>query len=220
MILLTLVLASCSVGLRPRSGPQTHIGKVAVLANAEIAFSQSPSAENHIALGQALASFGRHETAIERYEQALAISQGGNAAYSHLCLENNILRRWDEAIRNCEKTLSLQPNHAVARNGLRYALRAKAVEAEISKNGSNQINVGMQHYSKNDWKTAIEAWSEITDSSPYFAMARSNIASAYIMLKDFPKARDAIQQALKLEPNNELFRNNAQWLERASAEAH
>lgn len=212
---------ACSVGLRPRSGPQTHIGKVAMLANAEIAFAQSPTAENHILLGQALASFGRHDTAIERYEQAVAINKGGSAAYSHLCIENNILRKWDEAIRNCETALSIEPKHdALARNGLRYAQRAKAVEEELTKDSSGQINLGMQHYSKNDWKTAIEIWGQVSENSPYFATARSNMASAYIMLKDFPNARAAINQAIQLEPGNPLFQNNVTWLERASAERH
>jgi len=210
-----LFLASCSLGLRPRSGPQTHIAKVALLANAEIAFTKNPSAENHLALGQALATFGRHESAIERYEEAVAINQGGTAAYSHLCVENNILKKWDEAIANCEKVLSIQPNHAMARNGLRYAQRAKAVE--VLADSPSQINLGMQHYANSDWKMAISTWSQVPETSTYYATAQSNMSSAHIMLKDFAKARKAINEALRLEPNNELFRNNLHWLERESA---
>lgn len=186
-----------------------------MLANAEIAFTQSPTAENHIALGQALATFGRHETAIERYEEAVAINQGGTAAYSHLCIENNILKKWDDAIQNCEKVLSIQPNHAMARNGLRYAQRAKAVEVLVDS--PSQINLGMQYYSKSDWKMAIETWNQISEKSSHYATAQSNIASAYILLKDFKNARKAISEALRLEPNNELFRNNLRWLEQESS---
>lgn len=211
--LAAIVLSSCSIGVRPRSG---KIEKTVILAHAEIAFRLSPTVENHIALGMALANFDRHEAAVEQYELAAAMKEGGAIAHSHLCVENNTLKRWDDAIRSCEKALAFRPGHAVARSGLEYARKAKAIEAALLKDSAPQMNLGMQHYSKGAWAMAAEIWSVVPTKSPHFPMARNNMASAHIMMKDFQSARAEIDEALRLDPNNELFRNNAQWLENES----
>lgn len=214
--LAAVALSSCSVGVRPRSG---RITKTVILAQAEIAFKLSPTVENHIALGMALANYDRHEAAVERYELAAAMKEGGAVAHAHLCVENNILKRWDEAIRNCEKALIFHPDQAVARNGLQFAQKAKALEVELLKDSAPHMNLGMEQYAKGAWAVAAQVWSEVPEKSPHFAMARNNLASAYIMLKDFESARTALNEALRLEPNNNLFLNNVQWLERESKKA-
>lgn len=196
------------------AGSETRGEKVAELARAEIEFARSPSWENHIALGLALANLGRREGAIEHYERAVELSPLATEAFGYLCMEHNLLRDWDKAIQNCEKALSSAPPFTLASNALQYAKRAKAVEAVVAKEGSAQINLGLLYYSKGAWQSALEVWSQVSASSPYFAMARSNMASAYIMLKDFRSARTVIDEALLLEPENTLFRNNAEWLER------
>lgn len=214
-----LILQQREAWDRSGAGSETRVAKIAELLRAESDFGSSASAENHISLGLALASMGRHAEAIEHYERAEAMSSVVTVATGHLCMENAILRKWDEAIRNCARALSSVPPYPLAKNTLQYAKRAKEVEGSVVGNSSRQINLGLEYYASGDWVRAIETWRQISNSSPYFATSRSNMGSVYIMMKDFRSARTVIDEALRLEPDNELFRNNSQWLEKELAGA-
>ncbi len=201
-----LMLTGCanSVRLLP-----TLAEKLKFWTFAEKKVEETPTAENHVLLGIAEEALGHHEAAIKHFEAASALNPSAAVADLHLCMENNVLGRWAEAIRRCERVLASEPDHALAKNGLRFAQRGVSSSMD---DGLGQINLGMESYSKNDWPRAISVWEKISKKSPFYAMSRSNIASAYILQKKFGPARKAIDESLKIEPNNELFKNNLNWL--------
>lgn len=186
-------------------------------ARAESALAQNPSLENYLALGLAQAALGQHEPAIQNFSRAVAVDPKSFVARSQLCLENNILKRWADAVVHCGAVIALQPNNRVGQNAFRFA------EYSLSEIGVHQgpelITRGLEFYSKGEYDEAIKIWVQISARSPQYAAARNNLASAYILKKDFVRARLMIDEALKREPKNELFQNNLGWLERESAQA-
>lgn len=53
-----------------------------------------------------------------------------------------------------------------------------------------------------DWKNAIWVWESVSESRPYVGALLTNIARAYIQEKDYVKARDYLDRALKLQPDS------------------
>jgi tetratricopeptide (TPR) repeat protein len=206
LVLFGAILSACSVGLRPRD---RWVERTVRLAQAELAFSANPSTENLRAVGDALSEYSRHESVIDRFERDRTVEKGGIPAFRYLCLENSSARKWDEAISTCEKAaVGEPPSESLAKYTLQYAQTAK---------GADLIDLGMKYYSEKNWAKSIEVWNSITPSNPYYATSRSNVASAYIMTKEFKKADALLREALKIDPKNERVLNNIQWLKRESA---
>jgi Flp pilus assembly protein TadD len=83
---------------------------------------------------------------------------------------------------------------------------------------SEIIDLGLDFYNINEFTTAADLWRKIKKNDPtdagnnLFAKAQNNLATVYIILKDFTAAEKHIERALEVQPKNQLFLNNKKWL--------
>lgn len=218
LTLFIALVSSCSSKTPPAGGEP--IGPISAALNN---VQNAPSFENYTALGLAYSQAGRHQEAVQAFERSLAINPSAPLAYNNVCAERNALKEWDAAIQGCKKAIELQPGFDLAKNNLAAAERGKSADdgaiVEIKRNiasgkdvEKNQVNLGYEYYRRNSYDHAVAAWSQIPESSPLYATAQNDIASAFILQRNFSKAKAALDKALRLEPKNSLFQNNQRWL--------
>ncbi|MEQ1665794.1 MAG: hypothetical protein ABL927_10500 [Bdellovibrionales bacterium] len=190
----------------------------------------SPSYENYITLGMEFSALNNNLAAINAYEAARDINPKAPLAWNNLCAEYNKQNKFANAVTNCKKAVELEPQFQLAKSNLKYATESLEAtkknlaqkKSSLTKNKivipSETIDLGMGFYNINDFETAIELWSKIkkgntTESSNnFFAIAQNNLATVYIILKDFTKAEKHLENALEVQPKNQLFLNNKKWL--------
>ena len=71
-----------------------------------------------------------------------------------------------------------------------------------------QVAFGIQVAQRGLWKEAIYRWERAAQLDPTYAAAFNNLAVAYEHEGQLSKARAAYDEALALEPNNALVRQN------------
>lgn len=190
----------------------------------------SPSYENYISLGLEYTANNDTTAAISAYEKARDINPLAPLAWNNLCAEYNKQNKFATAITFCKKAIELEPLFQLAKNNLNHAtislaktkklLLQKKSELAHKKNltSSEIVDLGLAFFNINEYNYAVDLWSKIkkgdsTDlGSKLFALAQNNLATVYIILKDFAKAEKYIEQALEVQPQNPLFLNNKKWL--------
>ncbi|MEQ1665032.1 MAG: tetratricopeptide repeat protein [Bdellovibrionales bacterium] len=190
----------------------------------------APSYENFISLGIEYSAINNNLAAISSYETARNINPKAPLAWNNLCAEYNKQNKFAIAQKNCKKAIELEPQFQLAKNNLKFAtdslektkkfLAQKKSEITSKKNMAlaELVDLGLGFYNIDEFKTAADLWLKIKKNEPndvgnnFFAMAQNNLATVYILLKDFSKAEKHLEQALEIQPKNQLFLNNKKWL--------
>ena len=71
-----------------------------------------------------------------------------------------------------------------------------------------QVSFGIDVAQKGLWKEATLRWRMAVQIDPSYAAAWNNLGIGYEQLGQFADAREAYEEAIKLEPNNSFIRNN------------
>lgn len=194
------------------------------IAKLEADIKATPSFENHIALGLEYANNGMRQQALDMYVKARDINPNSPLAWNNMCAELNTQKRHIEALEACEKAVALDGNFQLAKNNLMYtrdlakASKESAYEKKKVALAKGQIlspeamQLGFDFYNIQDFSSAIEIWKLIQPNDAEYAKAQNNIATSYILTREFSKADASIAAALKLEPTNQLYLNNQRWL--------
>lgn len=82
------------------------------------------------------------------------------------------------------------------------------VLADARGDARKQVEFGIAVAQKGLWREAIYRWVRATELDPTYAQAFNNLAVAYEQEGESPKAREAYERALALEPNNLLIQQN------------
>jgi tetratricopeptide (TPR) repeat protein len=87
---------------------------------------------------------------------------------------------------------------------------SKGPEGPIAKSAAGYINLSVQYYREGEWEKSIEAGIGALNLNPgpAAAAAYNNICAAYIRLEDFDRAILACNEALALESDFAMARNN------------
>lgn len=117
--------------------------------------------ETLAAIGSAYGKLGRHDTAVEYFEKAIAVNPKYAAAYLGMAASYGFLGRVDDKIAACRKAIALEPSNAEAYGNLGSAL---------GKSGR--------------YKESAEALKEAVRLKPTFADAHFALGLAYISLGD------------------------------------
>jgi len=230
LILVSFILIFLTLGCTRRtkeySPPQTP---AEVIATAEAMAAAVPSYDTWIALGLAYSNARMHQKALDEYKRAAVANPKSTIAHNNACSEYIAVGQLDLAIASCKEALALDPTYQLAKNNLERATSGKTGEAdkiaalEQAVNSADEsissearINLGLYYYGLGDDERAVRAWEGVGEKNAHYAVAQSNLASAYIRLKRFDKAKKSLKRALKLDPTNALFLNNLKWLESAS----
>lgn len=87
-------------------------------------------------------------------------------------------------------------------------LTASPAFADARDDAKKQVDFGIMVAQKGLWDEAIYRWERAAKIDPTYAAAHNNLAIGYEQLGDLTKARQAYETALKLEPNNQLIKQN------------
>lgn len=115
-------------------------------------------------------------------------------------------RKWDVATASYENLYKLNPENKSYKQHLQIAkdvvAREKYVKAkELFAKATIELS------KKND-KNALEILLEANEYFPQDAIIINNIATLYIMIKDFQKAYKFAMQAVALKPKDPRYQNN------------
>lgn len=134
-------LRDINASLRLRSGfPKTHFNRGLALyrtgkySQALQAFEQASVTENvppqsqtdpfllHYHRAMALVELDRDEEALDQYSAAIALRPEDTAALFNRGVTNCDLSHFEDAVNDFQSVISIEPNHADAASGLKYAL--------------------------------------------------------------------------------------------------
>jgi Tfp pilus assembly protein PilF len=80
--------------------------------------------------------------------------------------------------------------------------------ADARSDAKEQVEFGIAVAQRGLWKEAIYRWDRASQIDPTYAAAFNNLAVAYEHEGMLDKAAEAYERALKLEPSNQLVRQN------------
>ena len=126
--------------------------------------------------------------------------------------------KWEDAIANYEKALSIYENDDISLNGLGIVLMAKGKTDEAIKKylKAIQINPRLQYYdnigdayrSKGNFAEAVEFYEEILKMNKDDDLAHNGIGICFLSLKKLDDAIFHFSQAVKLVPQNFTYQAN------------
>jgi len=135
--------------------------------------------------------------------------------------------KYAEAVKFYEEKVKAKPDNSVLRNqlGFSYAKLGKYMEArreydkaiELNKNYAEAYyNLGTLLMSRpflllND---AVKQFDKAIELNPNYAKAYNNRGMTYTYLGDFEKAKKDLETALKLSPDNKVFKDNLEYCSR------
>lgn len=87
-------------------------------------------------------------------------------------------------------------------------LAGAVVSADARRDAKTQVEFGIAVAQRGLWKEATYRWERAIQIDPGYAAAHNNLAVAYEHEGQLDKARKAYENAIELEPNNLLIRQN------------
>lgn len=88
------------------------------------------------------------------------------------------------------------------------ALLAAPAYADKRDDARQQVEFGIAVAQRGLWREAIYRWQRAAEIDPSYAQAFNNLAIGYEHEGELPKAREAYEKAMRLEPNNPLIKQN------------
>lgn len=176
-------------------------------------------------LGVLKGATNHNEEAEECFKKAIALDSITPEFYLHyykLLIKQNRVVEAKEMIR---KGLKLSPEH---RELLQYKKELDVIQTnnedfasyeirkalELTKsNPTNEtyLNLSLLYHNNKQYNECIAACQKALQLKPDYALAYNNICSAYIQLQDWPKAIDAGEKGLKLDPKNQMVIGNLNY---------
>ena len=80
--------------------------------------------------------------------------------------------------------------------------------ADKRSDAKEHVEFGIELAKKNLWSSAIQQWEKAKSIDPDYLAAWNNLAIGYEQMGKFHEAREAYDQALRLDPNNAFLRTN------------
>jgi tetratricopeptide (TPR) repeat protein len=160
-----------------------------------------------------------HPESIIASQNALKLNPASAKAYNNICASYNQLSQWQNAIPACEQAIALDSTFTLAHNNLKVALNQSELQKNLGTNKTSTqmatepelITVSLALYSQKDFKGAIAISQKVLKMNPRSATAYNNICVSHNQLKQWQLGVQACQQALNIDPNFSLARNNLNW---------
>jgi tetratricopeptide (TPR) repeat protein len=220
-----VILSACSQEQAGKSTAQQQQPQAALEIARQNA-TKYPTFENQINYGLALHNAGRENDAVSAFESAILADPKNPVGHNNVCSTRNNMQQWALAIPECEAALKLQPDWDLAKNNL-AASRAALTEDDKRlaplfehlhgpDGEKTRFELGFRLYQRGSYEQALEVWKATSKSSPFYADTMNDIATIYILTKNYAGAKTALEAAIHANPGNQLYRNNASWLASAS----
>jgi len=206
--------ASCSLLRHLRSLPCPHLRQVHV--DMDLARSDAVRLKD-----EGVALFGRREveSAISKYNQAIAADPAFAAAYLHRGLAYVALLKLEQAIEDYNQAIKLDPQFVAAylRRGAAYFQLQKLEQAIEDYNQAIKLDPrfvvaynhrGTAYFQLQKLEQAIEDYNQAIKLDPQFVVAYNNRGNAYFQLQKLEQAIEDYNQAIKLDPKFAFPYNN------------
>lgn len=181
----------------------------------------NPTFDNLLNLGIACINANAPGQAINPLERALEIQPKSAIALNNLGLACTMVRAVDKGIKYCSMALEQDTAFTLAKNNLNWAKsEEKKIQAEIdSLEKTPKENHTIDFYTKlglsysyiGKREQSNKAYASILTLDEKNAVAYNNIACNCIEMKQFDKAKEALQKAIAIAPDVQLYKNNLSW---------
>ncbi len=218
-ILLIVINKKAATNANPQAAATTDAG--AKLDSARLLADANPTFDNLLNLGVACIEANAPGQAINPLERALEINPDNAIALNNLGLACTMVRAVDKGIKYCGMALEQDTAFTLAKNNLNWAKsEEKKIQAEIdSMQKEPQENRTIDYFTKLGLSYSYigkraksnEAYSGILKIDEKNAIAYNNIGCNYIEMKQFDNAKEALQKAIAISPDVQLYKNNLAW---------
>ncbi len=183
------------------------LNKKTVLHFTEEEATKKPTPEKFLNLSLLFFQAQEYQKCIENARKALELKPDYPEAYNNIGIAYINLNEIDKGIEAYKKALELKPDYELANNNLNHALSLKN---KTNLTASDYINISLRLYNDGKYKECIEAAKKSIEIQPT-AAAYNNICTAYNQLKEYDKAIQACNEALKIDANHNLAKGNLNW---------
>jgi tetratricopeptide (TPR) repeat protein len=167
----------------------------------------------------ALGALGRYDAAIEQLDKAIALEPINIEAYHNRAVIHERRGEKDAAIRDYQTAVRYNPQYEPSRRALARlgAPLPQAPRSDAEKKAAALADEAAAAARRGDYAEAGRKLDEATRIAPRFALVYQYRANVAYLRGDRAGAIAALEQGLKLEPNNALFRENLKRLEQTPA---
>ena len=207
-----------------KSGDTQIAGTADGIDNLINATKDNPCFNNFLNLGLAYYNAHRYNEAIIAWQSAVQYNPNSEVVYSNIGSAYGCMGKWIEQKTYCEKALVINPNFALAKNNLKWALDelAKSDTSAVKKTGALPapnpaaefnalINEGLSFYNQKEYAKAIASWQKALLINPNSDLIYNNMGAAYGCLGKWREQVQCCEKALAINPNLELAKNNLKW---------
>ena len=223
-ILFTFACASNNSDVRKREIAWRDLGKQYYLAgdyttalkyllDAEGLYPNDHILQNY--LGQVYLAKGKPDLAVKHFKTAIRLKPDYAVAKNNLGVAYLEEEKWDDAIAVFKEVtgdlLYATPHYPLSNIGYAYYRKKNYKESEkfyldalaLESNFPPALRgLGRTYVSMGKGAEAVAALSAATDLYPEFAEAYYDLGEAYVLLKNFPKAKSAFEKVVQLKPNS------------------
>jgi len=183
--------------------------------------NDQPTAQNFLNLSLAYYKANRFNDCVLAARRAASMKPDYAEAYNNMAAGFIALSMWDSAIPAAAEAVRLSPDFQLAKDNLARAKQGSAdVKQEIANQekivhdaptAENYLALSAEYFQDMQYESSIKAARKALALKPDFAGAYNNICAAYNSLGNFADGKKAGEEAVRLDPANQLYKNNLKW---------
>jgi len=192
------------------------INEKSILKVLEKEAEKDPTPEKYLNLSLKYFQNNNFKETILTANIALDLKNNYHEAYNNIGIANYMLGEYNKAIEAYNIAINLNPNYNLAKNNLANAIEAKEIEINFLKNSienltsDDYLNLSLMYYNKGNFRACINIAKKLNKIIPNSA-AYNNICAAYNELREYDKAIEACEKAIKLDTNHTLAKGNLKY---------
>jgi len=181
----------------------------------------APTAENMVNLSVAYINNKMPGKCISLLKKAIKLSPDSKQAYNNLGVAYTMLRQYNNGIAACNRAISLDNNFQLAKNNLKWAndenakviATIKTLETTPADKQNNDyfLQLGLNYFYVGDYDKSIAVYQQGLAKYPNNAVLINDIGTTLVMQQKYDDALIKFNEVLKLDPNNQLAKNNIGW---------
>jgi tetratricopeptide (TPR) repeat protein len=169
---------------------------------------------------------GRYGEAIAAAKQAIQADPKSADAYNNLAVSYIKLGQYDEALDAAQNAIRLKPDFQLAKNNLAWIQDEKAKAAgqpgpvTPKSAAADLLNQSMEHSKANRFTECIDTARQVTLLDPKSSRAFNNMGFCAANLQQWDEAVRNLQEAIRLDPDFQLAKNNLAWAQGEQRKSH
>lgn len=181
------------------------------------AAQKQPTVANLINLGLAYFNNGKFVESIAINMQVLQLDSNNAVAYNNICAAYNNLGRYEEAMYFGKRALEKDPHNHLAKNNIAFSekqiKRITELQQKVAAKATKEeyVELGIYYYKRKEFKQAIEIFEKGLAANPKDLILLNNLCASFCEIKQWDNAMPYCEEALKLQPDYSLAKNNLQW---------